>query len=372
MKFKRLITSGWSLLGAFILLFGIAAIFIIKLSSWAISQYYQFISQPRVFDVSTTGQIGDTIGGTTAPFIALFAGFLTFIAFWVQFKANIEVQNQFKIQQFESQYFEMIRLHKENINEMKITGYSYLMSTSYETKNPEENKTITKTQIERTIDGRKTFVSMVKELNACFSFCEDIGNRLGVPKDKILIIAYRIFFFGSFSSLIDYKEYDDFIVACREKLKEVRTIHKETFGGKKDFEINNNKVDLHIKYAPFTGHESRLAHYYRHLFSTVKFVVQKEKENLFTYKQARDYLKILRAQMSNDEQILLYHNYISGVGVDWEGKANFFLSKYRMLHNLPIDRVKHVEAPRKHFKQKIIEINKISKSDPMFEWGDKD
>ena len=76
--------------------------------------------------------------------------------------------------------------------------------------------------------------------------------------------------------------------------------------------------------------------------------------------------------MSNDEQILLYHNYISGIGEDWESEENLFLSKYRMLHNLPIDRVKHVEKPRKHFAKKIISIAKKSnsKSDPMFEWGD--
>jgi len=39
-------------------------------------------------DYSETGQIGDTIGGITAPFIAIGAAFLTFLAFWVQYQAN--------------------------------------------------------------------------------------------------------------------------------------------------------------------------------------------------------------------------------------------------------------------------------------------
>ncbi|ALR29300.1 hypothetical protein ATE47_01570 [Chryseobacterium sp. IHB B 17019] len=69
---------------------------------------------------------------------------------------------------------------------------------------------------------------------------------------------------------------------CRDKLKSIRAEHKETFGGIKDFKIDNKKIDLHIKYAPFTGHESRLSHYYRHLFSAVKFVVKKEKQGLLT------------------------------------------------------------------------------------------
>nr|WP_257722245.1 putative phage abortive infection protein [Pedobacter cryoconitis] len=127
-----------------------------------------------------------------------------------------------------------------------------------------------------------------------------------------------------------------------------------------------------MKYAPFTGHESRLAHYYRHLFSTVKFVVKKQKKGIFDYRKAREYLKILRAQMSNDEQILLYHNYISGLGEDWEKTSNRFLSKYRMLHNLPIHKIKFVEAPRKHFQKRIWEIkSETHGKDPIFEWGDE-
>ncbi|QIG88178.1 hypothetical protein G6R40_00235 [Chryseobacterium sp. POL2] len=132
------------------------------------------------------------------------------------------------------------------------------------------NETITKTQIERVVEGRKTFVSMVKELNACLSFCKDMGDSLQVPNDIILKIGYRFFFFGSFSQLINEDEYKIFIKECRAKLKDERKEHKETFGGKKDFDLNSGKIDLHIKYAPFTGHESRLAHYYRHLYTNVR------------------------------------------------------------------------------------------------------
>jgi hypothetical protein len=340
------------------------------LSLWTIFEYYRNIYHPAKFDTETTAQIGDTIGGTTAPFIALLAGFLTFIAFWAQLRANNQVNEQFKIQQFESQYFEMIRLHKENINEMKISGYHYLTSTSSVSGKPDE-VTTTETQIERVVEGRKIFVSMVKELNACFNFCDGYAKGLDIPKKDVQEIAYRLFFFGSFTSLLDDYRHQSFIRTCRDGLKKIREEHKSTFGGIKEFTVDEKKIDLHIKSAPFTGHESRLAHYYRHLFSTVKFVVKKEKEGLFDYARSREYLKLLRAQMSNDEQILLYHNYISGMGDDWEKENNKFLSKYRMLHNLPINRVRSVVQPRIHFAQAILAIQKKSNGgDPMFEWGD--
>ena len=41
-----------------------------------------------IFDFSNTGQIGDTIGGITAPFIGLLSAFLIYEAFIVQVKAN--------------------------------------------------------------------------------------------------------------------------------------------------------------------------------------------------------------------------------------------------------------------------------------------
>ena len=51
------------------------------------------------------GSLGDAIGGITNPIIAVGAAILTFAAFYVQYQANKQVQDQFKIQQFESQFY---------------------------------------------------------------------------------------------------------------------------------------------------------------------------------------------------------------------------------------------------------------------------
>lgn len=94
--------------------------------------------------------------------------------------------------------------------------------------------------------------------------------------------------------------------------------------------------------------------------------MNKEKEALINYKQAREYLKILRSQMSNDEQLMLYYNYIIGFGKDWENDG--YLTKYRMLHNLPINRIKYAENPRVHFKDFIDSLK--PEDGHLFEWGD--
>ena len=87
-------------------------------------------------DFSKTGQIGDTLGGIMGPFIAIAAAILTFLAFWVQFIANkkqdiqIIAQNtqiknqddQWKIERFESKFYSLIEIHRNNVSEINIQG----------------------------------------------------------------------------------------------------------------------------------------------------------------------------------------------------------------------------------------------------------
>ncbi|CAA9194671.1 hypothetical protein FLA105534_00261 [Flavobacterium bizetiae] len=103
-------------------------------------------------DYNKKRAIGDTINGIAGPFIALAGAILTFLAFYIQYKANLEQRNQFtktlknqeketkeqliqynsnlerqieekkeqekiwRTERFENQFYEMIRLHKENVN----------------------------------------------------------------------------------------------------------------------------------------------------------------------------------------------------------------------------------------------------------------
>lgn len=318
-------------------------------------------------DYSKIGPYGDYIGGILNPLIAVFAVFAAGFAFYAQYEANKQVQDQFKIQQFESQFFEMLRLHKENVNEMKITGYDSVIQETLD--NEKKVVQIVKSHNTKIIEGRKVFVSMVVELISCYEFLEEINSTWRVRYDPVdlLKLSYRIFFFGSNSELIILEKIDvDFIDHVKKQLRKHRKRHRDSYSRKNVYQGLNKKIELFIKYSPFTGHENRLGHYYRHLYSTVKYVVNKEREGLIDYKQSRGYLKILRSQMSNDEQLMLYYNYIIGFGKDWENDG--YLTKYRMLHNLPIDKVKYAENPRVHFQEFI---NSIKPGEGhLFEWGD--
>lgn len=69
------------------------------------------------FDFTETGQIGDTIGGITAPFIAVCSAYITFLAFWVQYTYNKKQKKDLFQERFENNlfsYLDMLIRQEEN------------------------------------------------------------------------------------------------------------------------------------------------------------------------------------------------------------------------------------------------------------------
>jgi len=62
------------------------------------------------FDLSHTGEIGDTIGGTTAPFIGLFGAILVYISFLKQVEANNILKEEIDRSNFFTTYNEITEL----------------------------------------------------------------------------------------------------------------------------------------------------------------------------------------------------------------------------------------------------------------------
>lgn len=84
----------------------------------------------------TTGFIGDTIGGLTAPFLSLAGSILVFAALKAQIDANKAVQEQFKVQQtedrkrqIEADFYRLFDLH------LKIVSESHLYASELSIKN---------------------------------------------------------------------------------------------------------------------------------------------------------------------------------------------------------------------------------------------
>lgn len=292
------------------------------------------------FNFSLTGQIGDTIGGLMNPFIALSGVIVTGLAFYIQYKANLlqrelfiieqtenknqlqeQLDNQDKqieIQQFESRFYEMLKLHRENITEMIISGYNF--------KNIETGLE----SYEKSTSGRKIFVTMKTEFECILEFYEKYVNLID---KKGFNKCYYLFFSG----LDSYKDKYSSDVKFIKELGLARYQHEHS-----DYSITDNNerktydnVKLYFNYKPFSGHASRLGHYFRHLYLIVKSVANSDLIN--DYDNKMNYLRVLRAQLSNHEQILLFYNWLSDYGHDWENENHSFFTEYKMIHNLGYD-----------------------------------
>jgi|GEM_PF-373270 len=338
---------------------------------------------------TSTGAVGDTIGGIMNPFIALAAVIVTGLAFYMQYQANKQVQDQFKLQQFESQFYEMLRLHKDNVNEMEIEGYNYDKSTLkynniiYDKVSKKKCNTYNgtpkikrriykdKNLSKKQIKGRKLFFLMTKEFEAIFTvviknhyhlYSNDYvinNNKLVINKkhlEGLLSLTYNVFFSGKdilgkqlknqeLNCIIDGNLNNIFHQDIIIDLEILRTCHKKGVRYLRNY-FSVNKTNLHLSldfsYLPFGGHQIRLGHYYRHMFALVKHVVN-QPNNLIPYEEKRKYLKIFRAQLSNHEVVMLYYNWLGGYGSDWENRRHLdnnnveninFFTDYRIIHNL--------------------------------------
>jgi hypothetical protein len=346
---KRLFTT-WGIpiiIGLILFIFGKTIIH--YCTTELIYLYYKSIGHPSKYDETVTGSIGDTFGGTAGPMIALIASYLTFLAFWVQLRANEQQKRDLKIERFESKFYKLIEIHRNNVSEITI----------------------------RHITGRKAFISMFNELKFTYLTIDKYNNenhKINFPEhdisqEIIFDLSYLIFFFGvghnSSKIIIDLlggkEEHRYFFTNLEVYLAKIQTDWRVERKKGNPIHTDNGKIsfDLNIYYKPFDGHMSRLSHYIRHLFQLVKYVDDAE-SNLFSHQDKYDYISTLRAQLSTHEQLLLYYNAISVLGKPWIDEN--YLKNYCIVKSLPLPLADFYKLPIDVLGEKNID-GKV-----MFEW----
>lgn len=340
------------------------------------------------------GDIGCTFG-IMSPFIAIAAAIITFAAFWMQYEANQELRKQaekdrednqnerdnaeirIRKQQIISRFYEMLQIHRENVKELEWIQNIHLGEG--------KDECVTKR-------GHRIFLYLQFEFNFIYFVVDNLYPNLDV--DVKVKKAYNIFYRYASDEKIDYE--------MRKKIKGFIRKNYDLDGLfdflkkdcnldlKRDGEVRRSLnmlvlyQDEYFRYQPpFSIHFEELNNYYRHLFLTVKTIVNEE-EKYLTYNEKRDLLRILRAQLTSTEQIMLCYNWFSGNGIVWEEddpNGNHFFTQYRMVHNIIPKRFlqiclldghdKAVESLINYLKKQPIYtyIKKYcSKNDPMFEF----
>ena len=96
-----------------------------------------------------------------------------------------------------------------------------------------------------------------------------------------------------------------------------------------------------------------LGRYYRHLFQMVKFV-NDQPDNLYDEDNwKKSFISVLRSQMSDYEQLLLYYNAQSSFGKSWD--ENQYIVTYKLIKNIPWEAITFCAgiAPIQRYKEEI-------------------
>jgi hypothetical protein len=295
------------------------------------------------------GEIGDAIGGTMGPFVAIAAAILTFFAFWVQYKANEQQKSDLKTERFENKFYELLRLHRSNLDEMNISDRVF---------------------------GRKCFIRLFNELRYCNMIVNDQYKAASEDDKKIyekhpidlLKFAYTIFFYGiginsEKQFLHNFNEAENNLY---KDCKKVMNDYQDKYNAqkKKYRDTRHFTFDLQVSdvigertkvfyYQPFDGHADLLGHYYRHLFQTMGYIVGHQ-SNLLDFKIKYSYVKTLRAQLSNHEQLMLYYNSAAWFNEEWK----LFFTDYRLIKNLPLGLADFGIKPEEKYKDDITRLRK--------------
>lgn len=220
---------------------------------------------------------------------------------------KISKTDQQKKANLENQFYEMLKIHCDNVKNLHAESLC--------------TDLITGNQSQKTVNGQDFFRCLLEEFNLIYSKIYE-SEKTGDIFNK----AYRTFFFGIDS-------------AARELKKEtVEAIRSFVFQNSNTLVWQNHPKLIPVKDSLFMGRMDQLVSYYRHLFLMVKTVAQFNDE-LFSYADKRQFLRILRAQLSSAEQTLLYYNWKSGCGEKWEEDSskpdgNHFFTDYRIIHNI--------------------------------------
>lgn len=240
------------------------------------------------FDKGAASQFGDFVGG--------YIGTLFSLASVALLLGTLRAQQRDKEEQsFETRYMELIKMHRDNVAEIELGEAR----------------------------SRKVFVLLVRELRKILPLIRTIAveHNLTFTQLQALHIAYYCLYFGTGPN-------------SSRMLKSSLSSFPSAFVDGLEALLNNgeekSRLSRGLGYWPFEGHQSRLGHYYRHLYQAVRFV-DRQQGGIDRY----DLVKMLRAQLSTHEQALLLINSLTPMGRAWW--ADGLITKYRLVRNLPLD-----------------------------------
>lgn len=240
-----------------------------------------------------------------------------------------------ELERFENQFYSLLQIHRDNYNEVQdfienndtfqelyeaFIKFGNETTNFYIYKNIELARILTDevSEEEMQTEAVKHYIERIKDI-----YPDNIIQNASIHIRDVLV-PYTILFFGvsntgspNGAKSVGLKLLKDYINSS--VIDEIQ--------------LNlNSYLDSDVR-----GYHQVLGKYFRHLYNLVKFVDSSEALNS---EEKMKYTKIIRSQLSDYEQIILFINSLTPLGEKWEirGNNNFF-SKYQLIKNIPREQI---------------------------------
>ncbi len=295
-----------------------------------------------------TGQIGDTIGGITAPIIGILSIYLLYKTLLSQQEFNKKQTRLMRDEQFKSTFFNLLQVQRDILNSLKMNYHGI-------------NKDGTKT-VNKKVEGQIFFNYAVYELSLLFNLMEmnEYKNKFDPSVSGDIWNSINEEYSSCFScspmpkDLIE--EYDKLCHSIRKEiyLSFFMDKYKITENEFDDYKKKTTEEKIKFVYGRFFNEYENCGYYFRHLYRILKFVDEQEKEDIDSKKDNKylEFVQFIQAQMSTKEMLIVFYNSFIFP------KAKELIIKYKLLENLTEENLSRPEH-----KEFSLEFGMKSKDD---------
>lgn len=274
------------------------------------------------YDFEKTGQFGDYVGGVVGTIFALAGTILVYASFVNQQRRNT-------IESFELTYFEMLKVHEDIVKDM-----------SYKDKKSREIFPIA--------------ISSLKNIyESVFAILEDTKEKAKLHKIHNPHVTDDVL----------YKYLDGMDLPYMATVLSVGYLY---YGAEEYYLTSKNDDPLYtvnelvknkIRLIPIVPIDNVFGHYYRQMYQIVKYVANTK---WLDEKKKYNYIKMLRSQLSDYEQMMLFYNSLSVNGNNWREpypestiEKMGFIARFRLIKNIPFHFDYFGNHPQKCFTTEI-------------------
>lgn len=284
----------------------------------------------EVVNEGFTGQVGDFIGGVVGTFVS-------FVSVLLLILTLREQQNENRKASFEQTLTQMINRYNNILSEIQIHHNDGSVIKGRVAITEIVNRFMYMLGI--VIDC--VFKNIHNNDNLKKSYDDEKANRIAIK------LAYGYFMYG-------YRDYH----ITKNRNKPIYLLNVDVTSA-----ISNFSEDQ-LKFWEY-AFSNQLGHYFRCIFSIVKYVAH---QKWLCEDDKYQYVKQLRSVLSDKEQILLYYNALSDLGEQWVtpiGKTKIsemcYMARFRMIKNIPYYFEYIGINPKYFFRTEIAAYEKLNK-----------